>query len=130
MLQNGHFACLLATASVTACASATRPPSPPLPAVVTFDRQDCDNAPDLASAVSLTPQKEVANFTVVSPVSGAGGCVFIDGSALPYAIFALPTDTADKTFVAGSAVEAVRILSPLVSTLNVNGTVIRTFALT
>lgn len=95
--------------------------------VTTFARSDCAAAPDLAQAVSLTPERERAGHAV-STVLGVGSpCVSTPGGPAPYALFALPADYGDKTVIAGGALEVQRILAASVTTLDARGQVVRSF---
>lgn len=108
----------------SACATAIEPPPP---AALSWSRSDCAAAPDLSTALSLTPEEERAVYSVNAPVTAASGCLSRDGQPVPYALFALPADHADKTVAAGGTLEALRILSPDVAVLDAEGRVTRTF---
>lgn len=115
----------LASAATVACATAGPPPSP---AALSFEGANCAPAPDLSSALSLTPDKERAVFSVNAPVTAASGCLARDGAEVPYVVFALPADQDDKTLIAGGTLEPLRILSPAVTVLDGSGRATRTFA--
>lgn len=115
----------------TACAGLlaaceTVPYIPPSPAVLEYSRLDCAASPDLGTAISLTPDKEQALYTVNAPAS-AGCLTRAEGGTTPYVAFALPTDHADKTIIVGASLEALRIQSPAVAILDRAGQVTRTF---
>ena len=105
-----------------ACATVP-PPSPP---VLAFDRADC-GAVDLSQAISLTSPKERAVHHVTKTVDGSAACAILEGGASAYALFALPTDTGDKTLTVGAALEPQRILSPAVAVLDAEGRQTRRF---
>lgn len=107
----------------TACA--TTPPPPP---ITSFTRTDCAAAPDLASTISLTPEKPKASHAVITPLSAASPCLTRDGASGPYVVYALPTDFGDKTITVGSTLETGRLLAPDVTLLDRSGQVSRTFA--
>lgn len=123
MLKALAPASLALAGALAGCATASAPP----PAAVTFARTDCADKPDLSKAVSLTPPKEKAAFTVTSPLAAEAACQRLPQGARPYVLYALPADIADKTITAGAVVEQARILSPEVLLLDRQGAVVRTF---
>ena len=107
-------------------ACATVAPIPPSPATLDYAGKDCVSMPDLATAISLTPDEERALFSVNAPT--AGSCLTRpDGGTTPYVAFALPADFADKTVIVGSLLEPLRIQSPSVAILDRDGAVTRSF---
>ncbi|MET4684945.1 MalM family protein [Brevundimonas faecalis] len=110
-------------AMVSACATAAPPP----PAMLAYARMDCSAAPDLSSALSLTPDKERAVHLVASPIGTDTPCLTRAGRSVPYVVYALPTDFEDKTLNVGSTLEAMRIFAPNVEVLDAQGRVTRTF---
>lgn len=110
-------------AMLSACATA---PSHP-PAALNYAERTCADQPDLTAAISLTPPKERAVFTVTAPVTSETPCMQTDRGISPAVIFALPTDYDDKTIIVGGMLEPLRILSPHVAVLDRNGDVTRTF---
>lgn len=127
MMTRFHTACALAVATGLLASCETVPPIPPSPPILEFARSDCGAAPDLSSALSLTPDKERAVHFVSAPASSDAGCLTRNGQPTPYVLFALPTDYGDKTMTVGSAFEPLRILSPEVVILDRRGEVSRTF---
>src|SRR3954462_12996165 len=115
-------AVLAAGGVVTACATAKPPP-----AVTAFARTDCAQAPDLAGAISLTPPKPKAVFTVSTPVTAQTPCLARPGGPRPYLVYALPTDSQGKTLMIGGVLEGARILSPETVLLDRKGAVSRAF---
>lgn len=107
----------------SACATAAPPP----PAMLAYARMDCAAAPDLSSAVSLTPDKERAVHLVASPVGTDTPCLLRAGQPVPYVVYTLPADFGDKTLNVGSTLEAMRIFAPSVEVLDAQGQVTRTF---
>jgi len=101
--------------------------APPPSALLEYARSDCSAAPDLSTAVGLTPEKEKQVHTVTAPIGAKTACMATGTGASPYAVFALPQDIGDKTLVAGAQLEPLRILSPKVSLLDASGQVTRTF---
>lgn len=123
-----NFRLLLAATAyaglLSACATVA--PVPPSPATLEYAGVDCAAAPDLSTAISLTPEEERALFSVTAPA--AANCLTrAEGGTTPYVTFALPADFADKTVIVGSLLEPLRILSPSVAILDRDGTVTRTF---
>lgn len=117
------FAIGAATAALTGCA--TMPPPPP--ATLEFAGRDCAAAPDLARALSLTPEKERALHVVTTQVGSATPCLRQDGRETSYLLYAIPADYEDKTLTVGGYLEPLRILSPKVSVLDSHGETSRTF---
>lgn len=108
-----------------ACATALPPPPQ---AVLEYGRQDCAAGPNLASAISLTPEKETNGHIVTTLIDARTACVASARGGVPYVIYALPTDLGDKMLSVGSVLEPYRILSPEVTVLNAQGEPTRTFA--
>lgn len=119
--------CTVAAAAALLASCETVAPIPPSPPTLEFVRSDCASAPDLSTAISLTPDKERAVYFVNAPASSDAGCLVQDGRQTPYALFALPADYGDKTLTVGSTMEPLRILSPSVVILDGRGEVSRTF---
>lgn len=107
----------------TACATAPAPLAP----VLEYVRQDCHTVPDVATAISLTPEKETNGHLVTTVIGPQTHCLQRASGATPYIIYALPTDLGDKTLAIGGILEQTRILSPDVSVLDARGQVTRTF---
>ena len=110
--------------TAAACATAAQPPPR---AVLEYSRQDCAVRPDLASAISLTPEKETNGHVVTTVIDARTACVTSARGGVPYVIYALPADLDDKMLSVGSVLEAYRILSPEVTVLNAQGEPTRTF---
>lgn len=104
---------------------AAMPPAPP--AVLTATSRDCALRPDLASAVSLVPDKERSLHHVAVQVGSATPCVQREGLNTAYVLYALPADLDDKTLTVGGYLEPLRILSPRVELLDATGNTIRQF---
>jgi hypothetical protein len=102
--------------------------TPPPQAVTSFGRRDCAAQPDLSKAISLTPEKAKAAFVVTTPVSAETACLTRGDGAVPYLLYALPTEIEDKILTVGATQEAARLLSPDVSILDKLGRVTRSFA--
>lgn len=117
---------LAAGASLLAgCATTTY--APPPSATLDYAGTNCATSPDLVTAISLTPDKERALYTVTAPA--AAGCLTrTEGGDTPYVTFALPADHADKTIIVGALLEPLRIQSPAVALLDREGRVTRTFS--
>ena len=116
----------LALVGALTAACATTPVTPPPMATLEYAGAGCTSAPDLTKAISLTPPKEQATFSVPAPQ--ATGCLTrVDGGATPYVVYSLPADYADKTIIVGSVLEPHRILSPAVAILNRDGQESRSF---
>lgn len=122
--QAAAFASIAGAAQTAGCATAP----PPLPAVLEYARQDCHAAPDVSTAISLTPEKETNGHLVTTVIGPRTHCLTRLGGPTPYVVYALPADLGDKTLAVGGVLEATRILSPEVSVLDARGQVTRTFA--
>ncbi|HZW15899.1 MAG TPA: hypothetical protein VFF66_06550 [Brevundimonas sp.] len=116
---------VVGAAASAACATAL--PPPPL-AVLEYGRQDCALRPDLASAISLTPEKETNGHIVTTVIDAQTACLTTARGGVPYVIYALPEDLGDKMLSIGSVLEPYRILSPDVTVLDAQGEPTRTFA--
>lgn len=114
---------LVAALGVTGCVSAV----PPLPPILTYGRADCQDVPDLSTAVSLTPDKERVLYSVGAVVDARTPCQRIGATTTPYVVYALPAQIDDKTITVGALLEPTRILSPRIAVLTADGTVSRTF---
>lgn len=97
-----------------------------LPPVVNYNATACDQTPNLASAVSLTPDKDKAVWELATPVDNASPCLAQEGGSTPYVVFSLPPEQTTKLVELGGAVEPIRIFSPSVSLLDGNGEITRT----
>lgn len=113
---------LLAAAGLAGCAT-----TPPPAAVTAFARTGCAETPDLSKAISLTPPKPKAVYTVATPVNAQTACLARPGGSRPYLVYALPADPAGKTLMIGGVLEGARILSPETVLLDRQGAVARTF---
>ncbi|CAN5259702.1 hypothetical protein BH10PSE2_BH10PSE2_02460 [soil metagenome] len=114
---------LAATAGLAGCATMPPPPA----AVLAFADRACVSAPDLALAISLTPDKERALHSVTTQVGSATPCIHRDGRDTAYVLYAIPADADDKTLTVGGYLEPLRILSPQVAVLDSHGDTSRTF---
>jgi hypothetical protein len=108
-----------------ACVTAAVPPALP---VLEFAANDCTDAPDLAQAISLIPKKESALHVVAAPIGSASSCLARPDQRTAYVLFEVPADHADKTLTVGGQLEALRVLSPHVETLDAQGQTVRRFA--
>lgn len=117
------LAASLLALSVGACTTA-----PPPPPVLSYAKADCHAQPDLASAVSLTPEKKKKAWQVVGSVGGSTPCVNRAGVNGPYVVFALPPAGSARMVELGAVEEAGRLFSPSVTLLDANGAVTREFA--
>lgn len=117
------LATVAATAALAGCA--TMPPPPP--AILAFAGENCATTPDMAQALSLTPEKERALYTVTTQVGSATPCVRRDGRDTAYLIYAIPADAGDKTLTVGGYLEPLRIFSPRVEVLDGHGETSRSF---
>lgn len=117
---------LLAAGAATllgGCAS-TVPTNPP---TLAFERPDCPTVPDTSTAVSLTPEKDKAIWTVNSDLAASGPCIKRGDVSGPYLVFALPDVDRAKMVEVGSVLELSRVLSPQVVLLDAEGGETRTF---
>jgi hypothetical protein len=114
----------MAAAVATLAGCATAPPA----AVTVFAGRTCASAPDLAGAVSLTPNKAETAFVVTTRVDGATPCLTREARSGPYVVYALPADREGKVFTIGSVTEEARLVPPSVSLLDRGGKITRTFA--
>jgi hypothetical protein len=115
---------ITAALSLAACVT-VEPPALP---VLEFSGVDCTDAPDLAQAISLTPKKETALHVVAAPIGSASACLAGPDKRTAYVLFEIPADHADKTLTVGGQLEALRVLSPHVETLDAQGQTVRRFA--
>lgn len=117
---------LAAIAATAALAGCTTMPPPPV-ATLTFAGTSCAAALDLSQALSLTPEKERALYTVTTQIGSATPCVLRDGQATAYLLYAIPADAGDKTLTVGGYLEPLRIFSPRVAVLDGQGETSRSF---
>jgi len=117
---------LAAAAATAAVAGCTTMPPPPA-AILTFAGGSCAATPDLSRAMSLTPEKERALYTVTTQVGSATPCVRRDGRDSFYLVYAIPADAEDKTLTVGGYLEPLRIFSPRVAVLDARGEISRSF---
>jgi hypothetical protein len=122
-----HFRIILCAAVSAGLTTACATLPPPAPPVLEYARQDCDAAPDLTTAISLTPAKESHVHRVSTVMSGETACLTRDGGTSPYVVYALPADHEDKTLIVGGVLEAFRIFAPAITLLDAQGQVTRTF---
>ena len=108
---------------ISGCTTTYAPPPPP---VTEYAVEDCGDAPDLATAISLTPDKDKAVWELQTFVDASAGCTIFEGSATPYLVFELPPQDRAKLVELGAVLEGVRVFSPRVTLLNVDGEVTRT----
>ena len=97
-----------------------------LPPVTSYAPADCAETPDLAGALSLTPDKDKAVWETAADITSESPCVILEGSATPYLVYALPPAERAKLIEIGSVVETIRLFSPTVSLLDADGAVTRT----
>ena len=122
------FRILMAMASVTvlsACAST--PPAPPPTAVVDLAGKTCASTPSVKDAISLTPEKKEAYYTVSTLVDSVKPCLTVDNTSSNYVVYALPAHAENHTITVGGLQEAVRTFAPSVSLLDADGKITRTF---
>ena len=113
-----------ALAPVLACGCSTVPVLPP---VTAYRATGCASAPDLSGAVSLTPERQRRIFTVENAVDRSTPCLQRGATATPYVVYALPEDAAGTMVEVGARLEAARIFSPAVATLDRAGNQVRSF---
>ncbi len=118
--------CALAGLAGAGLLASCATPAPP-PAVTAFTRANCVAAPDLAAAISLTPDSKKAVYTVTTPVNADTPCLSQAGGAKPYVLYALPADIQDKSLIIGGLLEMARIVPPAVTLLDRQGAVVRAF---
>lgn len=113
---------LVFAAGLAGCAT------PPPPAAVTsYAGANCSAELDLSKAISLTPEREKAEFVVTTPVQAGAACLTRATGTAPYVLYALPAELEDKTLTVGATREAARALAPDVSLLNSRGETVRSF---
>ena len=117
------LAAIAATAAVAGCTTMPPPPA----AILTFAGASCAATPDLSQALSLTPEKERALYSVTTQVGSATPCVHRDGRDSFYLVYAIPEDAGDKTLTVGGYLEPLRIFSPRVEVLDGHGETSRSF---
>lgn len=113
----------LLAALVAGCATMTFPE-----AVTVYGAENCDTAPNLARAASLTPERPKRYFAVTLPVDGMTPCLRQAEARSPYVVYALPAEGAARMVEVGGAIEPARIFSPAVAILDEQGNVLRSFA--
>lgn len=97
-----------------------------LPPVTSYEPAGCGETPDLARALSLTPDKDKAVWETTADITAQTPCAVLEGAASPYVVFALPPAERVRLIEIGSVVETVRLFSPTVSLLDGGGAVTRT----
>jgi hypothetical protein len=117
------FVALGAAALLGGCATTAPAISPTL----AYDRPDCPAVVDTATAISLTPEKDKAIWTVDSQLVRSGPCLRRGATAAPYLVFALPDAARAKMVEIGAVLEPERVLSPKVVLLDAAGTETRSF---
>lgn len=116
----------LAGLSLVGCAAGGPPILPP---VASYEGADtCADRPDLAGAVSLTPEKDKKVWAVISNIDASSPCLISEGSATPYLVYELPPMDRVKVIEIGSVLEQIRLFSPTVTVLDGEGTVTRTLS--
>lgn len=108
---------------LAACVTTT----PPVLPALTYANLNCDTAPDLASAISLTPDKERAVHLVAAEVNESASCILRNEMPVPYVVLALPQDHDDKTLIVGSQLDFNRIFAPEIQVLDAQGNETRRF---
>ena len=98
-----------------------------LPPVTSFAGANCTTAPNLAAAVSLTPERRRRTFTVTTPVDASTPCLRRGEGQTPYLVYALPAAAAGTVVEVGGLLEGARIFSPAVATLDAQGQPVRSF---
>jgi hypothetical protein len=116
------------TLLMAASGCTTTPPEPPPAAVLSIVGKTCAATPSLANAHSLTPKKKETVYSFDRDINASSPCVLIDGQASNYAIFELPSSPQNHTLTVGGQKQELRTLAPLVSILDGQGGVLRTFA--
>ncbi|MDB5459296.1 MAG: hypothetical protein JWO72_1037 [Caulobacteraceae bacterium] len=116
------IAIILTVTVLAGCATA--PPA----AVVTYAHKDCPASPDLSAAISLTPPKDKAVYSVTTRLDAMAPCLSRQDGASPYHVYALPEDAETKTVTVGSILEQTRLLPPQISILDREGKVRRSFS--
>ncbi len=99
---------------------------PAIPPVLEYAPADCGGTPDLADAISLTPDKDKAVWMHDASIDASAGCVTLEGAATPYLVYELPPRETTKLVELGSVLERVRLFSPRVTLLDEDGSVTRT----
>ncbi|MDC7675222.1 hypothetical protein [Asticcacaulis machinosus] len=117
---------LLTAVLVSACAST--PPPPPSVAVLTLSGEGCVAAPLLTDAVSLTPEKKKAYYTVSTLINEVRPCLTADTEVSRYVVYALPLSAENHTVSVGGRQEAIRTFAPSVRLLDADGKTTRQFA--
>lgn len=118
------LAALAFAAPLAGCATAVAPPA----AVTSYAAPaGCAAAPDLRSAIGMTPAKRKRLHSVSTPVGAGTPCLQWKEARGPHVVYALPEDRADRLVEIGAALEGARIFSPAVTTLDAAGREVRAF---
>lgn len=117
------IAVALASAGLAGCVKSV----PIAPATLTFARTDCAAAPDIATAVSLMPEKDKKVWVVDRQMSASGPCLTQGGVSAPYMVFALPEAGRARVVELGAALDSGRVVSPRVVLLDETGAETRSF---
>jgi hypothetical protein len=117
------FAVVLAPALLAGCAAGAPVP----PATLSYTGQNCESAPNLGRAASLTPGERKAYHTVTLPVDGLTPCLRNGAAPTPYILYAIPS-TDIRMIEVGSQLEPSRTFSLQVDLLDQDGNRVRSFA--
>ena len=99
---------------------------PPALAVTQFSAIDCVSTPDLASAITLVPEKDKQVWIVDHAIDSVSPCLQWADSNGPYALFSLPPDWGAPIEI-GAVLEGARLFSPHVVLLDGQGNELRNF---
>lgn len=112
----------IGSALIAGCAT-----TPPPPAVTTYTAQNCTSAPDLGTAVSLTPERRKRVFRVGTLLDASTPCLRSGQVPTPYVVYALPPAIEGTMIEVGAELEGARIFSPSISILDEAGRPVRSF---
>lgn len=109
-----------------ACASV--PVAPPSVAVLDLSGKTCAAEPSTKDAVSLTPVKKLAYYSVATLIDGTKPCLTTGAASSNYVVYALPAHGENHTVTVGGVQEPIRTFAPSVSLMDADGKITRTFA--
>lgn len=115
----------LAFVSLMIAGCATAPP--PLPPALTYAGKNCVFQPNLATAISLTPDNNKAIWTSDQTIDAASSCLMHHSVSGPYLVYALPPIGTARMVELGSILEFSRLFSPDVVLLDADGGITRSF---
>ena len=122
-MRKGYLLAIVAGNMLAGCSSI-----PAIAPTLAYRASDCVDTPDTSQAISLTPDKDKAVWTLDADLSSNGPCLFRDDRSSPYLVFSLPGEGKAKMVEIGSVLEEARVVSPQVVLLDATGRETRVLA--